>query len=314
MRPTLSVDLAGISLRTPVLVASGCLRSPRELSGLVDLRKLGGIVTASVTLEPTSGSRGPRVTETPSGVLWSLGLQNPGVDAFLHDDLPALARIGVPIFVSVAGDGIEAFTRVAVGLRGAEGVVGLELNLSCPNMERGGEVFANRADHAAEVVAAVSRVAYVPVFAKLSAGVGDVADVAAACVRAGAAGLTLINSVPGVSLDPASGRPRLGAVYGGLSGPAIRPLAVRAVLQVSSALPGVPVMGVGGISTGEDAVEMMLAGARAVQVGTATLVDPSAPVEITKHILRYLKAEDLADPSHVRDEARLLRSAPPEGV
>lgn len=304
MRPTLATEVGGVMFPTPVLVAAGCLRSPRELHGLVDLHKLGGIVTTSITAAPNAGAPVPRVTETPSGVLSAVGWQNPGVDAFVEHELPALLKIGVPVIVSIAGSSLSEYVRVATAISHAGGVAGLELNLACPDEERGGAIFAHRADRAAEVAGAVSRLTRLPVFAKLSADVYEIVDIAGACAHAGVSGLTLISGPPGMAIGVMSMMPLLGAVVGRLSGPAIRPIAVRAVYEVARALPDVPILGVGGIVEPQHALEMMLAGASAVQVGTAMLVNPTAPVDIAKGLLAYLKAMEMSSPDEIRARAR----------
>ncbi len=311
VKQTLAVDLAGVRLPIPVLAASGCFGTGRELAGLADLHKLGGVVTRSITLHPSKGSPTPRLAETASGILSWVWLQNPGIEAFLAEDLPRLVRTGLPVIVSIAGTSLEEYVRVTSLLQGAPGVVALEVYLPCPDEERGGEPFVSRPDHAAEVVGAVSRLSRVPVFAKLPALLTDLVETARTCVRAGAHGLTLIDAVQGMAVDVGKLRPKLSAVIGGLSGPAIRPVAVASVFQVAQAMPEVPILGVGGVATGEDAVEFLLAGAWAVQVGTAMLVNPSAPAQVAQGILRYLKAKGLASPADIRGRVRVPQSAPP---
>jgi dihydroorotate dehydrogenase (NAD+) catalytic subunit len=303
MKPTLAVDIGGVVLPTPVMIASGCFSSPKELSGLLDLRKVGGIVLRSVTLGPRRGAPSPRMAETASGLLSSIGLQNPGVDAVLGD-LPALARLGVPIFGSVAGTSAEEYMRVAARFASIGVLAGLELNLACPNEERGGRPFASDADQAAAVVASVTGVARVPVLAKLSSETSDLVEVAKACVSSGAHALTLINTVTGIAIDPRTYRPKLASGTGGLSGPAIKPIALLSVFRVAQALPDVPIIGVGGIATAEDAIEFLAAGATAVQVGTAMLVDPSTPVEVALGIGRHLKERGLPGPEALRGAAQ----------
>jgi dihydroorotate dehydrogenase (NAD+) catalytic subunit len=305
LKRTLSVDLNGLVLPTPVLVASGCAGTGRELTGLADLRKVGGLVSRSVTLHPRKGTPTPRIAETPSGIVWSTGLQNPGVEAFLADELPRLVRGGTPVFASIAGGTMEEFVRLTSLLQGAPGLTAIEMQISGPDEELGSEVLASRPDRAAEIVGAVARMASVPVFAKLPPLLADLAETARGCVRAGAHGITLVDAVPALAVDAQRLRPELGAVTGWLSGPAIRPLALRAVHEVAQALPDVPIMGVGGVRSGDDAVEMLLAGAWAVQVGTATLVDPSAPVVVAQGVLSYLKKKGLASTADIRGRLRL---------
>jgi dihydroorotate dehydrogenase (NAD+) catalytic subunit len=313
VRPRLSVELAGIRFPLPVLAASGCFGTGREVTGLTDLRKLGGVVTRTLTYEPSRGWPGPRVAETPSGIVTGVGLQNPGVREFVAEDLPRLAKAGLPVFASVAGTSLQGYIRAASVLREEPKIAGLEVYLSAPDEENGGLPFYARIDRMAEVVGAVSRLSRVPVFTKLPALLPDLVPAARALIRAGADGVTLIDAHPGMAVDVRGQRPRLGAVVGGLSGPAIRPIAVAAVFQVARAMPEVPVMGVGGIETAEDAVEFLLAGAWAVQVGTALLTNPSAPGEIALGIAGYLKAKGLATPSDLRDLLHLSPERVPSG-
>jgi dihydroorotate dehydrogenase (NAD+) catalytic subunit len=308
VKGSLAVDLNGVGFPLPVLAASGCFGTGRELAGLAGLHRLGGIVTRSLTFNATKGSPTPRVAESPSGIVSSVGIQNPGVRGFIAEELPRLQRIGLPVVVSVAGSSLEEYIRVTRAMEGHPGIVALEVYLSCADDERDGMPFYTRIDRIVEVVGAVSRLSRFPVFVKLPALLPGLLETARACVRAGAHGLTLIDAVPGMVIDVGKLRPRLGSATGGLSGPAIRPIAVAAVFEVASALRDVPIMGVGGIATGEDAVEFLLAGAWAVQVGTAMLVNPSAPAEIVQGILRYLKAKGLGSPADLRGRLRLIRS------
>jgi dihydroorotate dehydrogenase (NAD+) catalytic subunit len=299
-RVTLAVDLMGVRLPTPVLGASGCFGSGQELSGLIDLGKVGGIVTKSVTLRPVRGLPTPRMVETPSGMLNAIGLQNPGIEEFIRKDGRFIARVGTPVIVSIAGKSIEEFVRVAARVHEIKGVVAIEANISCPNVERRNQVFACNPDSAAEVVGAVARLSRLPVFAKLTPDVTDIVEVAAACVRAGAHGLSLINTLLGLAIDVNTFRPRLGAVTGGLSGPAIRPVAVRAVFQVARALPDVPIIGMGGIRSAADAIEFLLAGAWAVAIGTANYFNPHVTIEVARGIGEFLTAKGLRSPADLR--------------
>jgi dihydroorotate dehydrogenase (NAD+) catalytic subunit len=287
----LSVDLCGVRLATPVLAASGCFGFGREMAGWVDLAALGGIVTKSVSLEPRRGHPTPRIAETPSGLLNAIGLQNPGVEAFCAMDLPILAEAGARVVVSVVGRTPDEFGRVAARLADEDAVHLVELNLSCPNVQHRGEVFATDPVAAAAVVSAVKGRARQPVLAKLTADVTDIVAVARAVIDAGAAGLTLINTLLGMAVDVHRHRPKLAAITGALSGPAIRPLAVRCVWQVAQALPGVPIVGTGGIVNAEDAAEFLLVGARAVGVGTGSFIDPCAVVKIASGLATYLDAQ-----------------------
>jgi dihydroorotate dehydrogenase (NAD+) catalytic subunit len=303
----MAVDLNGVAFPLPVLAAAGCLGTGREPS-LVDLHRIGGVVTRSLTLMPTKGSPTPRMAETPSGLLSWVGLQNPGVEEFVTVDLPRLVKAGVPVVASVAGSSLEEYLRVASALQGRPGIVALEIYLGAPDEERGrGEPFTARPDRVHEVVGAVARMSHLPVFVKLPA-LGSLVEMARTCVRAGAHGLTLIDGVPGLAVDAERLRPRLAAPVGALSGPAIKPIALAAVFVVARALPDVPIMGVGGICTGLDAVEFLLAGAWAVQVGTAMLVNPAAPFEIAQGVLAYLKAKGMAEPADLRGRLRVDRA------
>jgi dihydroorotate dehydrogenase (NAD+) catalytic subunit len=305
VKQRIAVDLNGLGFPHPVLAASGCIGTGRDVPSLVDVHRLGGVVTKSLTLAPSRGAPTPRAAETASGLVSALGLQNPGVEAFVAEDLPRLVRADVPIVASVAGTTLEEYIRVASALHRQPGVVALEVYLGAPDDERGGEPFHSRLDRIAEVVGAVARLSVVPVFAKLPALVPDVVDVAQQCVRVGAHGLTLIDGVPALAVDADRLRAKLASSFGALSGPAIKPIALAAVYRVARALPEVPIMGVGGIATGEDAVEFLLAGAWAVQVGTAILVDPSSPIEIARGIVSYLKAKGIASPADLRGRLRV---------
>jgi dihydroorotate dehydrogenase (NAD+) catalytic subunit len=305
---SLATNLAGIELASPVLVASGTFGSGVEMSQLVELRKLGGVVTKSVTPQPVRGLPTPRMVETPSGMLNAIGLQNPGVEAFVEKDGPFIAQAGVPVIVSIAGRSVQEFAEVAVRVSKIPGVAGIEVNISCPNVERRNEVFACDPQAAGEVVGTVTRMTHLPVFAKLTADVTDLVEVAQSCVRAGAHGLSLINTLLGMAIDVETFRPRLGGTTGGLSGPAIRAVAVRCVFQVARALPEVPIMGIGGVEDADSAIELLLAGATAVQVGTANFYNPQAAVEIAEGIGGFLARRGLTSPAELR--GRVVTPAP----
>jgi dihydroorotate dehydrogenase (NAD+) catalytic subunit len=286
----MSTDLAGVVLPSPVLTASGCAAAGRELDQFMDVTALGAVVTKSIMLKPRSGRPTPRMAETPSGMLNSIGLQGPGIDSFLENDLAWLRGRGARAVVSIAGGTVDEFTKLAQRLRNVDGVTAVEVNISCPNVEDRGQVFACAAAPAAAVVAAVRRATApgIPVLAKLSPDVTDIVEIAQAVVAAGADGLSMINTLLGMAIDTETMRPALAGVTGGLSGPAIRPVAVRCVWQVHQALPDVPILGMGGIRTGLDALELVLAGASAVSVGTAVFNDPSAPARIARELQRAL--------------------------
>lgn len=278
----MSTRLGSVGLPSPVLTASGCAASGKELDQFFDVTSIGAVVTKSIMLEPRSGRATPRMAETPSGMLNSIGLQGPGIHAFLERDLAWLRERGARVIVSIAGGTTQEFEDLAKILREHGGFDALEVNISCPNVADRGQVFACRADSSAAVISGVRRStdSSVPVFAKLSPDVTDIGTIALACVRAGADGLSLINTTLGMVIDVDSMRPLLAGVTGGLSGPAIRPIAVRCVWQVRDVLPEIPLIGMGGIRNGSDAFEFILAGADAVSVGTVVFHDPSAPARI----------------------------------
>jgi dihydroorotate dehydrogenase (NAD+) catalytic subunit len=307
-RVSLATSLAGIELPSPVLVASGTFGTGVEMSQLVELRKVGGVVTKSVTPQPVRGLPTPRMVETPSGMLNAIGLQNPGVEAFVEKDGPFIAQAGVPVIVSIAGKSVQEYAEVAVRVSKIPGVAGLEANISCPNVERRNQVFACDPQAAGEVIGTVTRMTHLPVFAKLTADVTDLVEVAESCVRAGAHGLSLINTLLGMAIDVETFRPRLGGTTGGLSGPAIRAVAVRCVFQVARALPEVPIMGIGGIEDADSAIELLLAGATAVQVGTANFYNPQAAVEIAEGIGGFLARRGMTSPREL--QGRVVTPAP----
>lgn len=291
----LTTSLGPVDLPAPVLTASGCAAAGRELHQFIDVAQLGAVVTKSIMLEPRSGRPTPRMAETPSGMLNSIGLQGPGIDAFLEHDLPWLHQHGARAVVSIAGSSVEEYAELAGRLRGAEGLTALEVNISCPNVANRGLVFAIDPVTAADVVRRVREQLprELPIFAKLSPDVTDITTIAAACVEAGADGLTMVNTLLGMAIDTDRLRPQLAGVTGGLSGPAIRPVAVRAIWQVRQAMndgriPERPIIGVGGVRTGRDALELVAAGASAIQVGTATFNDPCAPVRVRDELAALL--------------------------
>jgi dihydroorotate dehydrogenase (NAD+) catalytic subunit len=292
----LSVSVAGALLPNPVMTASGCAAAGRELHKFFDVADLGAVVTKSITLDPRSGLPTPRMAETPSGMLNSIGLQGPGIDAFLATDLPWLLQHQARPVVSIAGSSLGEYAELARRVGNDPGVTAVEVNISCPNVQNRGLVFACDPFQAAKVVSVVCRETPlgVPVLVKLSPDVTSIVDIASAVMEAGASGLTLINTLLGLTIDPGTLRPVLGGVTGGLSGPAIRPIAVRAVWQVHEAMPEVPITGVGGIRTGYDALEFMLAGACAVQVGTVIFNDPSAPIRVVHELAEELAARGFA--------------------
>jgi dihydroorotate dehydrogenase (NAD+) catalytic subunit len=291
MPADLRTKLGHVELPNPILTASGCAGAGRELSRFTDVSRIGAVVTKSVMLAPRSGRPTPRMAETPSGMLNSIGLQGPGIDAFLQRDLPWLLAQGARAVVSIAGGSAAEYAELARRLSDAPGVTAIEVNISCPNVEDRGTVFACDPDAAARVIDAVRTSARydIPVFAKLSPDVTDIVTIARSCVAAGADGLSLINTLLGMAIDTQTMRPVLAGITGGLSGPAIRPVAVRCIWQVRQALPDVPIIGMGGVRTGRDALELILAGAAMVSLGTVIFNDPGA----CDRVLREL-ADELA--------------------
>ncbi len=293
---SLTSELGPVALRSPVLLASGTFGAGREGAQFVELSGLGGIIVKSMTASPWKGKPTPRMCETPSGMLNAIGIQNKGVDHFLAEDLPWLRRQDATVFASIAGNSVREFVKVADKLRtGGRGVSGIELNISCPNLEDQSNMFAHSAASTEAVTSAVVRaLPRIPVFAKLSPNVTSLVQIAEAALGAGAAGLSLVNTVFGMAIDVEERVPRLAGTIGGLSGPAIRPVAVRAVHEVHRAFPEAPIIGQGGISSASDALELVLAGATAVAVGTANFINPRAALEITKGIEAYMERHGVA--------------------
>jgi dihydroorotate dehydrogenase (NAD+) catalytic subunit len=286
-QPDLSVTLAGINLKTPVLFASGCAGYGEELGEMMDLSRAGGIIVKSLSLAPRSGNPPVRIVETAAGMLNSIGLQNVGVDAFIASKLQALRKAGIPIIANVAGSTIEEYDEVCRKLASAGGVAAIELNISCPNVKKGGMQFGVDPAMVREVVGRAKASCPGPLIVKLSPNVTDITVIAQAAVDGGADALSVANTFLGMAIDPYSAKPRLSTGFGGLSGPAIKPLALRCVWQVAAKVK-VPIIGLGGIMTGEDAAEFMLAGATAVAVGTASFLDPGAVPRITDELSAYL--------------------------
>ena len=272
------VTLAGMTMKNPVVVASGTFGFGREYSQFFDLSELGGICAKGLTLLPREGNPAPRIAETPMGILNSVGLQNPGVDAFIAEELPFLRQYDVKVIANISGNTPEEYGVMCEKLAGA-GVDMIEVNISCPNVKAGGLAYGTRTELAAEVTEISSRHSTVPVMVKLSPNVTDVTEIARAVADAGADALSLINTLRGMRIDVKTRRPILKMNTGGLSGPAVLPVAVRMVWEVSQAVK-VPVLGMGGVSKGEDAAQLMLAGASAVAVGTALFADPMAPIRV----------------------------------
>lgn len=277
---------------SPIFTASGCAGSGKELSQFFDLDELGAVVTKSISVKPRSGRPTPRMAETPSGMLNSIGLQGPGIDQFLEIDIPWLQSKGARVIVSISGETVEEYASLARKLRGINSLHGIEVNISCPNVENRGLVFACDPVASRAVIEAVRRniSGDYPIIAKLSPDVTDIVSIAKEVVAAGADGLALINTVLGMVIDVDAKRPKLAGITGGLSGPAIRPIAVRAIYQVHKALPQIPILGMGGVTNGRDALEMIFAGASGVSVGTATFGNPSAVIKVKRELLEGLRS------------------------
>ncbi len=292
--PSLAVELAGMRLKNPLVAASGTFGYGVEYEGVLDLSILGGLVSKGLYLEPRDGCPTPRIVETPSGLLNAIGLQGVGVRRFVADVLPRLAKHDTALLVNVCGDTVEEYAEVSRILDGAPGVAGLEINISCPNVKQGGMAFGGDPRMTAEVVSAVRKATRLPVIPKLSPNVADIASFARICEESGADAVSCINTLLGLAIDVEARRPKLAFGTGGLSGPAIRPIAVRMTWQVARAVK-IPVFGIGGISSASDALEFLIAGARAVQVGTANFVDPGVYERILGGLRDYLSRHGLAD-------------------
>jgi dihydroorotate dehydrogenase (NAD+) catalytic subunit len=280
----LSMTVCGVTFRTPVLSASGTFGYGLETAAVLDPAALGGVVTKGISPQPRKGNPPPRICETAAGMLNSIGLENVGVEAFASEKLPPLLQAGATVVANFFGDDEPEYVACAAALDAMEGVAALELNISCPNVAHGGMRYGTDPDLAGRLVRACRAVTSKPLWAKLTPNVTDIVAVARACVEAGADALSLINTLSGIGIDVRTRRPRLGNVFGGLSGPAIKPVALRMVHQVHAAGLGVPLVGIGGITTGEDALEFMIAGASLVQVGTASFSEPTAMLRITEEL------------------------------
>lgn len=294
MGMNLSVEIGKIRMKNPVTTGSGTFGSGQELSDFVDLNMVGAITVKGVSLEPWKGNPYPRTVETPAGMLNAIGLQNDGVDNFISQKLPFLRQFDTPVIVNVVGQSVEEYAEVARRLDKAEGVSGIELNVSCPNVKQGCMVFGTSVEGITEVVQAVRQATSLTLITKLSPNVTDITAMARAAVDAGTDALSLINTLLGTAIDPWTQTFRLANITGGLSGPAIKPVALRMVWQVAQAV-DVPIIGMGGIVTGTDAVEFLLAGADAVAVGTGTFINPKAAVDVAEGIASYMEKMKIDD-------------------
>lgn len=292
-RVDMTVSIGALELTNPVMTASGTFGCGREFADFIEVADLGAIVTKGVSLEPWGGGPSPRIAETACGMLNAIGLQNPGVEAFCADELEWLREAGVPVVVNVAGHSVEEYATVIARLEEESGVDAYEVNISCPNVDEGGMAFGTTCADAADVTAACRKSTKRTLIVKLSPNVTDVAEIARSVADAGADAVSLINTVLGMSIDASTRRPRLARMVGGLSGPAVKPIALRMVWQVAGAV-DIPIIGMGGISDGEDAVEFLLAGASAVAVGTANFVDPRATARVLRGIEAYCEANGVA--------------------
>jgi dihydroorotate dehydrogenase (NAD+) catalytic subunit len=294
----LAVEIGGLRFKNPLIAASGTFGYGVEYEGLLDLSRLGGFVSKGLYMEARDGCPTPRIAETPSGLLNAIGLQGVGVRAFVRDVLPRLARFDTVVLVNVCGDTVEEYAEVTRVLDGAPGVHGLEINISCPNVKKGGMAFGGDPVMTHEVIKAVRKATRLPVIPKLSPNVGDITVFARAAEDAGADALSCINTLLGLAIDVEARRPRLAFGTGGLSGPAIRPIAVRMAWQAARAVK-IPVIGIGGISSAGDALEFLIAGCRAVQIGTANFVDPGLYDRILGELVDYLGRHGLEDVNQV---------------
>ena len=290
----LAVNLGGLAMRNPVTVASGTFSAGREYSDFFDLTRIGAVTTKGVSLNGWSGNDSPRIAETPSGMLNSIGLQNPGVKALIEGDLAWLSTIDVPVIVNVSGHSEDEYVAVIEALEACDAVDAYEVNISCPNVDAGGMTFGCHAPTAERVVSRCRAATKRPLIVKLTPNVTDITEIARAAEAAGADAISLINTLLGMAIDARARRPKLARVVGGLSGPAVKPIALRMVWQCHRAV-SVPLLGMGGIVTGEDAVEFMLAGATAVAVGTANFMNPTAAADVADGIARYCEEQGVSD-------------------
>jgi dihydroorotate dehydrogenase (NAD+) catalytic subunit len=292
-----STKIGSKRFSNPIFTASGCASSGQELSQFFPLTQIGAIVTKSIMVKARTGRATPRMAETPSGMLNSIGLQGPGIDTFLEKDIPWLVEQQAKVIVSIAGESVDEYGVLARRLRSVPGISALEVNISCPNVENRGQVFACHPDTATAVIEAVRRNigGELPIVAKLSPDVTDIVEIAGAVINAGADGLALINTLLGMVIDTNTMKPKLAGKTGGLSGPAIRPVAVRIIYQVHQAFPNTPIVGMGGVASGRDALELILAGASAVSVGTATFGNPKAAFDIKNQLEMLLLEKGFTD-------------------
>ncbi|MFT5729091.1 MAG: dihydroorotate dehydrogenase (NAD+) catalytic subunit [Desulforhopalus sp.] len=290
--PDMSVNIGSLKLENPVMTASGTFGYAREFENLMNLHRLGAVIVKGISLNPRPGNPPPRIVETACGMLNAIGLQNVGVDRFITEKMNYLAGLNIPVIVNILGDSIEEYEEITSRLQGVPGVAGIEVNISCPNVKKGGVAFGTDPQMAAKVTAAVKGKSSVPVMVKLSPNVSDIGTIALAIEEAGADSVSLINTLIGMAIDLKTKKPALANVIGGLSGPAIKPVALRMVYEVAKKV-SIPIIGIGGIESAEDALEFMLAGATAVQVGTANFVNPRASEDVVDGIIDYMTREKI---------------------
>ncbi|NTU90170.1 MAG: dihydroorotate dehydrogenase [Actinobacteria bacterium] len=291
---SLSVDLGGLAMKNPVTVASGTFAAGREYSDFIDLKRLGAVTTKGVSVRAWEGNKSPRIAETSCGMLNSIGLQNPGIEAFCAGDLAWLGTQDVPIIVNVSGHTIDEYRQVVARLEQEANVGAYEINISCPNVDAGGMTFGTDSSLANEVISVCRAGTSRPLYAKLSPNVTDITEIARACEAAGADAISMVNTFLGMAIDASSRKPLLARKVGGLSGPAIKPLALRMVWETYNSV-RIPILGMGGITNGTDAIEFMLAGATAIAVGTANFIDPCASVRVLEGIQEYCVSQGVDD-------------------
>jgi dihydroorotate dehydrogenase (NAD+) catalytic subunit len=290
MSTDLSIRIGSLRLKNPVLAASGTFGYGEEFSDYIDLKGLGGLITKSISLHPRAGNPPPRIAETPAGMLNAIGLANVGVERFIEEKLPFLRSSGIPVIVNIACPSVDEYAEVTERLKGCAGLAGIEVNISCPNVEREGMAFGVDPETAHEVIRAVRRRTALPLIAKLTPNVTDIVSIARSVIDAGADAISLINTLVGMAVDVRTRRPKLANVTGGLSGPAVRPVALAMVWKVAQCV-SVPVIGIGGIMSADDALEFFIAGATAVQIGTAHFVDPEAALRVIEGLRTFLEGE-----------------------
>lgn len=303
----LKVNIGGLSLKNPVMTASGTFGYAREFEQLVDLERLGAIIVKGLSLKPTGGNPPPRIVETPSGMLNAIGLENIGIEAFEKKKLPFLRRLDTPIIVNIYGKTVDEYVEMARRIEDIDGIAGIEVNISCPNVSAGGIAFGVDADAAHQLVKVVRERTSRPLIVKLSPNVTDISEIALRVEDAGADAVSLINTITGMAIDIETRRPKLANITGGLSGPAIKPIAVRMVWQVANKV-NIPVIGIGGIMESEDAMEFLMAGAVAIQVGTANFINPRVTMDIIDGITAFMKDRNIAD---IREIIGSLRTDKP---